>query len=250
MSSSTPIPDLHSAPFTNGIVQLPSGLRLEAGLTSPRTPSSTSSKLVVCLHPWSWLGGRMHDPVLQYLKQTLLSRGYHVLRYNSRGVGKSSGWPSLTGKQEGEDLRELVHWAMQQIPAITSLVVLGYSYGSLIATLFPQQPDFANIKFSHILLSYPLGPRSWLTAFRSGHYTKALTDLLHNPQSNVLVVYGDHDNFTSVESYDMWADGLKHEVEGTNCGKLDVKKVERANHFWASDTARDNMLQCIQEWVP
>lgn len=63
--------------------------------------------------------------VLRSLTRALHARGYHVLRYNSRGVGKSTGWPSFTGSREARDLRELVSWALGQIkPAPTTLVVI------------------------------------------------------------------------------------------------------------------------------
>lgn len=38
-----------------------------------------------------------------------------MLRYNARGVGRSSGWKSFTGLQEGEDLRELVQYALKRL---------------------------------------------------------------------------------------------------------------------------------------
>lgn len=41
------------------LVQLSTGVSLEVELTEyPRE----QGKLAVCLHPWSWLGGRMDDP--------------------------------------------------------------------------------------------------------------------------------------------------------------------------------------------
>ena len=49
----------------------------------------------------------MH-PLTHYLK-------FYVLRYNARGVGRSSGWKSFTGLQEGEDLRELVRYALKRL---------------------------------------------------------------------------------------------------------------------------------------
>ena len=47
-------------------------------------------------------------PLTHYLK-------FHVLRYNARGVGLSSGWKSFTGLQEGEDLHELVRYALKRL---------------------------------------------------------------------------------------------------------------------------------------
>lgn len=46
-----------------------------------------------------------------------------MLWYNSRGVGQSSGWPTLTGLQEAVDLQELVRWALDRVPAVDSIVI-------------------------------------------------------------------------------------------------------------------------------
>ena len=63
------------------------------------------------------------DSVLQSLKNTMLAKGYHVVRYNSRGVGQSTGWPSFTGLQEAKDLQELVQWALKTIPTVNTVVI-------------------------------------------------------------------------------------------------------------------------------
>ena len=62
--------------------------------------------------------------VLQIVTEPLLERGYDVLRYNTRGTGKSKGWPSLTGSQEVEDLKELVGWVRSNTPNLAKLVIL------------------------------------------------------------------------------------------------------------------------------
>ncbi|KAI0719401.1 alpha/beta-hydrolase [Cerioporus squamosus] len=245
-------------------VQLPSGTVLEYTLIKrslseqPGTAVSSTSelqKLAVCLHPWSWLGGRMNDPVLQLLTEPLLERGYCVLRYNSRGVGKSTGWASFTGVREAEDLKELVQWARSQMPHLNSLVLVGYSHGSLIASLHPVLDD---IQTSHILLSYPIGPRHWLTAFHGSRYTSALQLLLRDPKSNVLVIYGDDDNFTSVGSYDAWVASLQKDREAAPSseqthhppGKLEVVKIEGASHFWREEDAVHRLLDVVRAWLP
>ncbi|KAI0367980.1 alpha/beta-hydrolase [Pilatotrama ljubarskyi] len=232
------------------VVHLPSGSALEYVLLHV---SPESKKLAVCLHPWSWLGGQMNDPVLELVTGPLLDRGYNVLRYNSRGVGKSKGWPSFTGSQEVEDLRSLLQWAMSKIPGLSDLVILGYSHGSLIASMHPVLPD---VTTSHIFLSYPLGPRHWLTAFRTHRYTAALQDLIREPRSNVLIVYGDNDNFTSVESYDAWAESLQTIYRATESnaparyGKLEVVKIAGASHFWREGAAVRRLVEVIRDWVP
>ena len=56
-------------------------------------------------------------PLTHYLK-------YHVLRYNARGVGLSSGWKSFTGLQEGEDLRELVRYVLKRLDDVRQVVFI------------------------------------------------------------------------------------------------------------------------------
>ncbi|KAI1796933.1 alpha/beta-hydrolase [Ganoderma leucocontextum] len=240
-------------------VRLPSGTTLEYTLIQPRSSSSrpdlredqhVAKKLAICLHPWSWLGGRMNDPVLQLLAEPLLENGYDVIRYNSRGVGKSTGWASFTGHREGEDLKELVQWARSTMPNITSLVLAGYSHGSLIASLHPVLED---VKTSHILLSYPMGPRHWLTAFHGHRYTTALKSLVDDPRSNILVIYGDDDNFTTAESYDTWVASLREapaDLPGAlTRGELEVVKVAGASHFWGEEDAVGKLNETVREWL-
>lgn len=201
------------------------------------------------------------------MTEPLLQAGYHVLRYNSRGVGKSTGRASFTGSSEVEDLKELTQWARSTMPDLTSLVFLvrvhhitichdadwqrrsqGYSYGSLIVSL---QPVLASLRTSHVIISYPLAPRSWLTAFRGGRYNAALHDLVRARGANVLVLYGDHDEFTSAASYDAWVNGLRvvNEEGGHSDATLKVVKVEGASHFWREDDAVEGLLDTMSSWL-
>ena len=66
---------------------------------------------------------RFHS-VLQYFSEILITRGFCVLRYNSRGVGKSSGWPSFSGLQEVKDLQEVTQWALKQIPDVQHVLLI------------------------------------------------------------------------------------------------------------------------------
>ncbi|KAL1745594.1 Alpha/Beta hydrolase protein [Schizophyllum fasciatum] len=229
------------------------GIQLEAILSSPSSSSSATSntsgnKVAVCLHPWSWLGGRMADPVVGAVEGVLIGKGYHVIRYNSRGVGRSTGRVSSTGMAEGEDLEGVVRWALQRIPNIDTVTIAGYSHGALIASLHPVLPP--PITMNHILISYPLGPRGWLTLFKSAHYAARLSDLIQNPRARVLVVHGDGDEFTSAASYRDWAaelrmaadsGGRSDEGPGEAAARLVISSCPRASHFWHGDS--ENALE-------
>ena len=44
-------------------IDLPTGISVEADLWRPQAPDSEEgNKIAICLHPWSWLGGRKEDP--------------------------------------------------------------------------------------------------------------------------------------------------------------------------------------------
>ena len=127
-------------------------------------------------------------------------------------------------------------------------VLQGYSYGSLIASMHPVLSD---VDTSHILLSYPLGPRHWLTAFRSHRYTTALQDLVTNPKSRVLVIYGNQDDFTPAQAYDSWTEQLRsvRDSSASDHGTLKIVKVEGASHFWREHTAIHQLMNTVREWV-
>jgi len=152
----------------------------------------------------------------------------------------------LTGTSEGKDLEALTQWALSNIEGVNTVVFIGYSHGSLIASLHPTLST--PLKTYHILLSYPLGVRGLITLFRTGSYASSLIALLHNPAANVLVIYGTQDEFTSEQSYEKWAEKLRSEV-GDGTGHLEVRKIDGANHFWVGDT-RTELTRSIEGWIP
>ncbi|THV03172.1 alpha/beta-hydrolase [Dendrothele bispora CBS 962.96] len=219
-----------------------SSVVLKAQYFPPSQQAHGNNKLAILLHPWSWLGGQMTDPVLTSLLEPLHSKNYHVLRYNSRGVGGSSGWPSLTGLTEGKDLEEIIQWAAAgnlNVSDITAVAIVGYSHGSLIASLCP--PKFASLKISHILISYPLGPRSWLTMFHSSTYASRLKSLVNQPESHVLVIHGDRDEFTSQATYEKW-------VPEVQSPQTLILQVQGGSHFWRREDG-DRLIEKIQAWL-
>ncbi|KAF7316928.1 Peptidase-S15 domain-containing protein [Mycena chlorophos] len=205
------------------LVPLSTGVSLET-LISPPPRTRDAKKLAVLLHPWSWLGGRMSDPVLRLLAEPLHDAGYHVVRYNSRGVGNSTGWASLTGQTEAADLAALIQWARDDVGDVRSVLVVGYSYGALIASMQPPLPD---IETSYALISYPLSVRGWLTLFRTSSYEDALKRLVQS-NSKVLFIFGDQDQFTAVERYRNWRAALGE-------SSVEWVEVKGGSHFWRDE---------------
>lgn len=78
----------------------------------------------------------------------LASQGYVVLRYSSRGFGKSKGEVDLVGPKETQDLLDAVHWLNDPAsPIVGGLVIhndigqYGASYGGVHAWALARQND-------------------------------------------------------------------------------------------------------------
>jgi hypothetical protein len=66
------------------ILELPSGLKLEASLTPPGPVTEMDEergvaalpgkRLAVCLHPWARLGGNMDDPYVRFIRPSHAER--------------------------------------------------------------------------------------------------------------------------------------------------------------------------------
>ena len=74
----------------------------------------------------------------------------------------------------------------------------------------------APLRTTHILISYPLGPRGLLTAFRTRTYQRVLEDLVRQPGARVLLCQGDADDFTAPETYGAWAEALGQLAAGND----------------------------------
>lgn len=80
---------------------------------------STTCFYLVCW-PCQELGCR----TVQTIVKSLEDNDFYVVYYNSRGVGKSTGWPSFTGKPEGDDLEALVQDFLQGHPQVNSVTFI------------------------------------------------------------------------------------------------------------------------------
>ena len=83
----------------------------------------------------------MDDGVVLTISSALVNEGLGVCRFNFRGVGRSTGSSAFTGTGDKSDLINLCKWLTsgaevggQQLQ-VSRLLLIGYSYGSMIAGL-------------------------------------------------------------------------------------------------------------------
>jgi alpha/beta superfamily hydrolase len=111
--------------------------RLEALLRLPDTPSTSSENgsvaphmaALVC-HPHPLGGGTMHNKVVFRVAQALGDLGMPTLRFNFRGVGRSSGVYD-EGRGEGDDVHAALDALAERYPGVP-LCLAGFSFGSWV----------------------------------------------------------------------------------------------------------------------
>lgn len=84
--------------------------------------------VVVC-HPLPAFGGTMQTPFVLTLYDAFADAGFPTLRFNFRGVGRSTGKPT-GGKTEHHDVAAAVGWMAERCARVA---VVGYSFGGLMA---------------------------------------------------------------------------------------------------------------------
>ena len=127
MDSQGSPPALTVTPSPSGHFDLPvSHGRLEALLKEPAVPRRAA---VVC-HPHPKGGGTMNNNVVYRMSKALEESGTAVLRFNFRGVGRSTGSYG-EGVTEAEDVRAALDYMAQRHPNLP-LWLGGFSFGARV----------------------------------------------------------------------------------------------------------------------
>lgn len=187
----------------------------------------------------------MDDPTVKHLcmtaaKSKLFKR---VVCFNCRGTGHSNGWKSLGYSVDGQDAFTLL---VRLLPGAndSSICLIGYSYGSLVATeclrllLGSGQSRIRPRGF--MSLGFPLGGLSRLFLF-SGSSWEMLMSLLSQSQLSFLLVLGDSDQFTAIDT-------AKALVEKA-AGLVRLRVIENCDHFIISHKARVELSDICLEWL-
>ena len=100
-----------------------------------------NAPIALILHPHPQHGGTMNNKVVYTLFHAFVSRGFSVLRFNFRGVGRSQG-SFDSGKGELCDAASALDWLQTFNPDATSCWIAGYSFGAWIGMqLLMRRPE-------------------------------------------------------------------------------------------------------------
>lgn len=100
-----------------------------------------NAPIALFLHPHPEHGGTMNNKVTYAMYKTFQNRGFSVLRFNFRGVGRSQGKYDR-GEGELADAAACLDWLQGYNPHAQSLWVAGFSFGAWIAMqLLMRRPE-------------------------------------------------------------------------------------------------------------
>ncbi|MFW5662036.1 MAG: alpha/beta hydrolase, partial [Oceanicaulis sp.] len=121
------------------IIPGPAG-RLE-GKYSPAKTGGAPVALILHAHPKGF--GHMETPISTMMYDQFKNRGFSVLRFNFRGVGRSQGTYDQ-GLGELSDAATALDWAQAHNPNAAFCWVAGHSFGAWIAMqLLMRRPEIA-----------------------------------------------------------------------------------------------------------
>jgi alpha/beta superfamily hydrolase len=112
--------------------------RLEGRYHHSKQPGAP---IALLLHPHPQHGGTMNNKVVYALYQTYVQRGFSVLRFNFRGVGRSQGTFD-NGQGELSDAASALDWMQTYNPNASGVWIAGFSFGAWIAMqLLMRRPE-------------------------------------------------------------------------------------------------------------
>nr|XP_043637129.1 uncharacterized protein LOC122608104 [Erigeron canadensis] len=176
---------------------------------------------VVLVHPYSVLGGC--QGLMKGIARKLADHGFLSVTFDMRGVGKSTGRPSLTGFAEVNDVVSVCKWVCQNLN-INRILLVGSSAGAPIAG---SAVDQVNEIVGYVSLGYPFG---WTASILFGRHHKAI---LQSPKPKLFVM-GTRDGFTSVKQ-------LANKIKGA-AGRAETHLIEGVSHFQMEGPSYDTEM--------
>ena len=106
-----------------------------------KPPKVKNAPIALILHPHPRHGGTMNNKVVYHLFHAFARRGFAVLRFNFRGVGRSQG-EFDNGIGELSDAASALDWLQTYNPDAPSCWIAGFSFGAWIGMqLLMRRPE-------------------------------------------------------------------------------------------------------------
>jgi alpha/beta superfamily hydrolase len=184
-----------------------------------------TAPLAVILHPHPLHGGTMNNKIVYDLFHVFARRGFSVLRFNFRGVGRSQG-SFDHGQGELRDAAAALDWMQSYSPNSSTCWVAGISFGAWIGMqLLMRRPEI------HGFISVSLPANMYDFSF-----------LAPCPSSG-LMVHGGNDTMVPTESVSKLVQKLLQQ-RGI---KIDLEVIPEADHFFSAHL--DQLALAVDRYV-
>ncbi len=185
----------------------------EGRLESRYMPAAdTSAPLALILHPEPDRGGNMNNRVSLAMYKLFQDKGFHVMRFNFRGVGRSEG---VYDKGEGElsDAAMALDWIEAQCAGTRACWIAGFSFGAWIAMqLMMRRPEVSGF----VAITPPASDKDF--------------SFLAPCPSSGLILHGGADTVVPAEDV---AD-LAQRIQTQRGIEVELRLISDANHFFTS----------------
>ena len=187
--------------------------------------SANFAPIAVILHPHPQFGGTMNNQIVYQLYYSFVKRGFSVLRFNFRGVGRSQGLFD-NGPGELSDAAMALDWLQIYNPDARSCWIAGVSFGSWIAMqLLMRRPEVDGF--------IAVAPPANLYDF----------SFLAPCPSSGLMVNGGEDRVVPSES----VKGLVEKLKTQKGITISHETITGANHFFEDKV--DNLLNVVDGYL-
>ncbi|WP_321340260.1 alpha/beta hydrolase [Breoghania sp.] len=193
------------------------------GRFHPAKERTAPIALILHLHPQ--FGGTMNNQIVYQMYYMFAKRGFAVLRFNFRGVGRSQG-SFDHGQGELSDAASALDWVQSVHPDARACWIAGVSFGSWIGMqLLMRRPEVEGF--------ISVAPPANLNDF----------SFLAPCPSSGLIIHGDNDKVVPTKDVQTLVDKLK-----TQKGiVIDHQTIEGANHFFEGHI--DELIQNCGDYV-
>jgi alpha/beta superfamily hydrolase len=171
--------------------------------------------IALTLHPRPIYRGTMNNRIVCALYQAFQRRGFSVLRFNFRGVGRSQGRFD-SGQGELSDAASALDWMQSINPNASKCWIGGYSFGAWIGMqLMMRRPEISGF--------LSIAPPADSLDF----------SFLAPCPSSGLILHGDRDEVVPSSAVVKLVNKLNHQKGIT----IDYREVSGADHLFSSHMA-------------
>ena len=196
--------------------------RLEGRYHPAQEPNAP---IALILHPHPQFGGTMNNKVVYNIFHVFVRRGFAVLRFNFRGVGRSQG-AFDDGIGELSDAASALDYLQTMNPNASSCWIAGFSFGSWIGMqLLMRRPEIQGF----ISVAPPADKYDF--------------SFLAPCPSSGLIVQGDKDEIVEPAA----SETLAMEIQAKRAITIDYELIKGGDHFFTG--RQDEMTAVVEKYL-